>query len=307
MCGIGIIAGGSSGRLEAALRSILKAHAHRGPDGDAVVMRDVVGFAHSRLAIIDLSAAAAEPMPNADGTAWLVFNGEIYNYSELRAELAGYPFRTRSDAEVLLAAYERWGRSVPRSLQRDVRVRHLGRADPNVVCRARSLRREAAVLRRCAGRRARDRERDQGAACRRRAARAGRRGVGDVFHPRHVTTTARRRSGAEFVVLPPGSVLRWSVERGLEKSRWYDVAARVLDAGEDERDEKTVTDDLLGLLENTVEPAVPVRRAGRAVRVGRARLLAAARPRRAHSPGCRVGERLHVLLRRSGLRRAPVD
>ena len=88
---------------------MLEAHGHRGPDGEAIVLRDGVGLGHLRLAIIDLSAAAAEPMPNADGTAWLVFNGEIYNYNELRAELAGYPFRTESDTEVLLAAYERWG------------------------------------------------------------------------------------------------------------------------------------------------------------------------------------------------------
>ena len=125
-------------------------------------------------------------MPNADGTAWLVFNGEIYNYQELRAELAGYPFRTHSDTEVLLAAYERWGEAC---LDRfngmfafaiwDERTRTLFAARDRFGVKP-------LLLRHGAGRRARDRERDQGAARRRRAARAGRRGVGDLFRARHV-------------------------------------------------------------------------------------------------------------------------
>jgi asparagine synthase (glutamine-hydrolysing) len=85
--------------------------AHRGPDGSRIVVRDDrVGLAHRRLAIIDLSDAAAQPMRSPSG-AEVVYNGEIYNYVELRAELTalGVGFQTESDTEVLLAAYDQWG------------------------------------------------------------------------------------------------------------------------------------------------------------------------------------------------------
>jgi asparagine synthase (glutamine-hydrolysing) len=85
---------------------------HRGPDGSGTHVDGPVGLAHRRLAIIDLSDAAEQPMRNEDGTLWLVFNGEIYNYLELRAELAGkgHSFRSDGDTEVILHAYEEWGR-----------------------------------------------------------------------------------------------------------------------------------------------------------------------------------------------------
>jgi len=84
---------------------------HRGPD-DRGIRVDASGRAilgHTRLSIIDLSAAGHQPMANAAGTRWIVFNGEIYNYRELRKELSNYPYRGDSDTEVILAAYERWG------------------------------------------------------------------------------------------------------------------------------------------------------------------------------------------------------
>ena len=90
---------------------MLECIAHRGPDGVRQVIRDGrVGLGHRRLAIIDLSEAASQPMRSAAGHE-VILNGEIYNYLELRAELAadGVAFRTSSDTEVLLAAYERWG------------------------------------------------------------------------------------------------------------------------------------------------------------------------------------------------------
>ncbi|HEX6308367.1 MAG TPA: asparagine synthase (glutamine-hydrolyzing) [Longimicrobiales bacterium] len=88
--------------------------AHRGPDGSGVwVSADRrIGLAHRRLAIIDLAAAAAQPMANEDGSCRIVFNGEIYNHAVLRAELIrhGHVFRTdHSDTEVILHAFEQWG------------------------------------------------------------------------------------------------------------------------------------------------------------------------------------------------------
>jgi asparagine synthase (glutamine-hydrolysing) len=85
---------------------------HRGPDGSGTYLDGPVGLAHRRLAIIDLTDAAQQPMTNEDGTLRLIYNGEIYNYLELREELAGrgHAFRSGGDAEVILHAYEEWGK-----------------------------------------------------------------------------------------------------------------------------------------------------------------------------------------------------
>ena len=87
---------------------------HRGPDDAGAEIFDErdgyrVGLAQRRLSILDLSPLGHQPMHAADGRVSLVFNGEIYNFEELRAQLSGYPFRSRCDTEVLLAAYEAWG------------------------------------------------------------------------------------------------------------------------------------------------------------------------------------------------------
>jgi asparagine synthase (glutamine-hydrolysing) len=115
MCGIFASLG-----LEANKAS-LDVVAHRGPDGEGWVVRETpagpLALGHRRLAIIDLSDAALQPMHYGDGRYWLVFNGEIYNYIELCEELKalGHVFRTNSDSEVLLAAYAQWGeRCLPR-------------------------------------------------------------------------------------------------------------------------------------------------------------------------------------------------
>lgn len=84
--------------------------AHRGPDGSGVWTDHGVGLGHRRLSIIDL-AGSPQPMHAADGRAVIVFNGEIYNFRELRRELeqAGFTFRTNGDTEVILAAWQKWG------------------------------------------------------------------------------------------------------------------------------------------------------------------------------------------------------
>ncbi|MGE3146296.1 MAG: asparagine synthase (glutamine-hydrolyzing) [Pseudorhodoplanes sp.] len=85
--------------------------AHRGPDGEGVHVGIGVGLGHRRLAVIDLSADGAQPMANADGSAWITYNGEIFNHIELRAMLAarGRRFRSTSDTEVVLHLYEEFG------------------------------------------------------------------------------------------------------------------------------------------------------------------------------------------------------
>jgi asparagine synthase (glutamine-hydrolysing) len=84
---------------------------HRGPDGQNVFHDGPVALGHRRLAIIDLSDGGLQPLARADGALQLIHNGEIYNYVEVRRELEqkGYAFRTATDTEVLLAAYEEWG------------------------------------------------------------------------------------------------------------------------------------------------------------------------------------------------------
>ena len=85
---------------------------HRGPDGFGLMLDPPVGLAHARLAIIDLEGGD-QPLSNEDGSVWVSYNGEVYNYVELRRELAGrgHRFRTRSDTEVLVHAWEEWGES----------------------------------------------------------------------------------------------------------------------------------------------------------------------------------------------------
>lgn len=83
--------------------------AHRGPDGTGVFAEDGISLGHNRLSIIDLSTAANQPMSSNNGNLVIIFNGEIYNFRELKKELPDYQFKTKSDTEVILAAYEKWG------------------------------------------------------------------------------------------------------------------------------------------------------------------------------------------------------
>jgi len=112
MCGIaGVLnlAGERTPRLDRKLRIMNDLIHHRGPDGEGFWQhpRGHVGLAHCRLSIIDLDTGA-QPMTDGQGN-WLVFNGEIYNYLELREQLGPENFNTRSDTEVILQAYRKWG------------------------------------------------------------------------------------------------------------------------------------------------------------------------------------------------------
>ncbi len=115
MCGIvGVLhLDGSPGRRSDVTR-MLDSIPHRGPDGVGEYADGPVLLGHRRLSIIDLSEAGAQPMSGEDGTAVLTFNGEIYNFPELRAELeaSGHSFRSRTDCEVLVHGYEEWGTRV---------------------------------------------------------------------------------------------------------------------------------------------------------------------------------------------------
>jgi asparagine synthase (glutamine-hydrolysing) len=113
MCGIAGILARSNGAVRPARETLARmagALYHRGPDEFGVYRQGPVGLAHARLSIVDL-VSGQQPLANEDGTSWIVFNGEVFNYVELRDELAalGHHFRTRSDTEVIVHAYEEWG------------------------------------------------------------------------------------------------------------------------------------------------------------------------------------------------------
>lgn len=121
MCGIaGIFSYYSRQPADRALlQSMTASLAHRGPDGEGFHFSADrrLGFGHRRLSIIDLNTGD-QPMCNEDGTIWITFNGEIYNYRELRNELKrhGHCFKTSSDTEVIIHAYEQWGKECPSRL-----------------------------------------------------------------------------------------------------------------------------------------------------------------------------------------------
>lgn len=251
MCGIGFIYGTDAAMP--ALARMAAAMAHRGPDdcGQAPVgTRPGAGLVHMRLSILDLSPAGHQPMTSPDGRFTIAFNGEIYNYLELRAELSGYPFRSRTDTEVILAAYERWGRAC---LDRFIGMFAF------VIWDANENRLWAA----------RDRF-----------------GVkplyyhlslgGSLFlaseikalHAAGVPAQPDAASWAAYLTrglydhteatfwkgirsLPPGAEMTWSGAGEPEIRRWYDLAA-VAGAESDRRPDDAVADELLGLLEDSV-------------------------------------------------------
>ena len=107
MCGIFGFAGSPDRQL---LGRMAAAIVHRGPDDAGAFETPSVSLGHRRLSIIDREGGH-QPVANEDETVWLVYNGEVYNYRELRAELeaAGHTFRTHCDSEVIVHAYEEWG------------------------------------------------------------------------------------------------------------------------------------------------------------------------------------------------------
>jgi asparagine synthase (glutamine-hydrolysing) len=99
------------GEIEARLWAMTEAVRHRGPDDQEVWTDGLAGLVQARLAIIDLSVAANQPIPSQDGSVWLTYNGEIYNFAEIRRDLEalGYVFRSRGDAEVIANGWHAWG------------------------------------------------------------------------------------------------------------------------------------------------------------------------------------------------------
>lgn len=111
MCGIaGIINFDGRPPLKEAIKEMTNALSHRGPDDEGFYFEEGIALGHRRLSIIDLSPASHQPICNEDETIWLTYNGEIYNYQELTSELKnkGHIFKSKTDSEVILHAYEEW-------------------------------------------------------------------------------------------------------------------------------------------------------------------------------------------------------
>ena len=112
MCGIcGKINFNNQPVEESLLKRMAGVLSHRGPDDEGIYIKKNIGLGHRRLSIIDLSPLAHQPMSNEDGTIWIVYNGEIYNFPELREYLIrrGHTFRSKSDTETIIHLYEEYG------------------------------------------------------------------------------------------------------------------------------------------------------------------------------------------------------
>lgn len=120
MCGIaGSISFEGPRRMEQDVLAMCDTLTHRGPDDSGAWSDSLCAFGHRRLSIIDLSPAGRQPMCNEDNTIWIVFNGEVYNFRALREELeaAGHIFRSHTDTETIVHAYEEWGTDCVRRLR----------------------------------------------------------------------------------------------------------------------------------------------------------------------------------------------
>jgi asparagine synthase (glutamine-hydrolysing) len=114
MCGItGILSFRGEPTSPQQVEAMTRLLSHRGPDGDNTWFSNRVGFGHSRLAVLDLEETGRQPMSYLGGRFWITYNGEVYNFLELRDELEalGHRFRSTSDTEVVLAAFAEWGQS----------------------------------------------------------------------------------------------------------------------------------------------------------------------------------------------------
>lgn len=111
MCGINGLYSKSNINLNDVIRKMNYGLQHRGPDDEGIYADERVALGHKRLSIIDLSSSGKQPMINTTDEFIITYNGELYNYLELKKELFEYPFKTHTDTEVVLAAYIKWGKA----------------------------------------------------------------------------------------------------------------------------------------------------------------------------------------------------
>lgn len=253
MCGISAIFGRDP-EAPIRLQRMVASQIHRGPDAEGIHMSPtgMAALGHNRLSIIDLSAAGRQPMSDSSGRYWIVFNGEIYNYLELRTELiTDYSFRTRTDTEVLLAAWLKWGES----------------------CLDRLIGMFAFVIWDETGRKAFGaRDRFGVKPLHYHTTPAGGLWLASEIKALHAAGVPRQANDATWATylttgmydhgdatfwqgihrVPSGGCFTWSPERGFAIRSWYNIAEAALHDGPDTRSDSEVTDELLALLEESV-------------------------------------------------------
>jgi asparagine synthase (glutamine-hydrolysing) len=252
MCGF-IVALNSPPDQQASVGDALRTIRHRGPDaaGSWASPSQKCQHAHCRLSIVDLSAAGDQPMASRDGRYTIVFNGEIYNHVELRRELAGrVDFRTATDTEVLLAAFEQWGEACLERLIGmfafaiwDERTQALFAARDRFGVKPLFLHRSA------------------GGGLLLASEIKALHSLGVPRRPNAHTWATYLKNGLYdhgvetfwdgVEQLPPGCSLWWTAEEGARVRPWYDVAT-VLERGPDTRGCDEVGEELLSLLEDSV-------------------------------------------------------
>lgn len=250
MCGVSAILG--PGAQTHAVDRMVGAQAHRGPDDRGTYadprMRAVLG--HDRLSIIDLSAAGHQPLVSDDGRYALVFNGEVYNYRELRREITGHHFRSGTDTEVVLAAWARWGpECVHRflgmfafviwdavigeaTLVRDrfgVKPLYFSRRPDGTLLAASEIKALHAAGVNCQPDRA----------------------TWATFLATGRHELADRTFWEQVRPVAPGTMLTWR-EGQVTSSSWYDLAAAVADA-DDDRDDDAVAEEWLALALESID------------------------------------------------------
>jgi asparagine synthase (glutamine-hydrolysing) len=252
MCGISAMFGRDWSPRQ--LEAMIVAQRHRGPDAEGKYESParLAGLGHNRLSIIDLSNAGRQPMSDRSGRYWIAFNGEIYNYVELRAELkVHYEFQSQTDTEVLLAAWLNWGESCLDRLvgmfafvvwdevghkafgARDrfgVKPLHYHETPEGGLWLASEIKALQA-----AGVRRRANERTWATYLT-----SGMHDHGDMTFWQNIQR------------ITPGSCFTWTSAEGVSIRRWYDVAKVTFEKGPDSRPESEVTEELLALLEETI-------------------------------------------------------
>lgn len=252
MCGIAGMFGPNVSRAK--LQTMVASQRHRGPDASGVYLSAsrTAGMGHDRLSIIDLSDAGRQPMSDVTGRYWIVFNGEVYNYLELREELAStYEFRSRTDTEVLLAAFQRWGEACLDRLIGmfafavwDERERKLFAARDRFGVKPLYIHEPATgglwlaseiKAFHAAGLPAEPEP----------SVWANYLATGMYDHQRPTFWRGVRQ-------VPPGGCLTWTEQTGVCERIWYDVAGAALARGLETRQEIAVGEELLSLLEESV-------------------------------------------------------
>ena len=227
MCGIAGILGRTEPADHARVAAMNAIQRHRGPDAGQVVVVPGAVLGHRRLSIIDLSDAGLQPMRGTDGRHVIVFNGEIYNYRELRAELAGdHHFVTGSDTEVLLEAWRRWGEGCLERLN-----------GMFAFCVVDTVTGHAFLARDRFGQKPLFLHRDGGrllfASEVKALLAAGVRAAPDLdVWSRYLVNASYDDDEGTFFAgvsqLVPGECAAWDPERGLTRRRWYRLAERVV-------------------------------------------------------------------------------